>query len=149
MMMSKTIQARKLLQGTLKRVWGGLLWLRVLQGMQSAAHWSQARPQGATAYASLHRCRSANFYALFHGFVSVCKFIWASFWLWLEALKFCTFLTLHQLPGQTDAFGVDALGSSSRRPPGYAGLNEQLLTQLTYQIADSDKKVLFMTNLCV
>ena len=50
-------------------------------------------------------------------------------------------LILQQLPGQIDAFGVEALVQRSQQPEGYAALNEQLLSQLTYQLADSDKKV--------
>ncbi len=59
------------------------------------------------------------------------------FLIWFNLVINCEF-TLLQLPGQIDP---DVLGSSIQRPQGYAGLNEQLLTQLTYQIADSDKKV--------
>jgi hypothetical protein len=54
---------------------------------------------------------------------------------------FISGLILQQLPGQIDAFGVEALGQRSQQPEGYAALNEQLLSQLTYQLADSDKKV--------
>jgi hypothetical protein len=46
-----------------------------------------------------------------------------------------------QLPGQIDAFSVEGGGQIQQRQ-GYAALNEQLLTQLNYQLADSDKKVL-------
>ncbi len=45
-----------------------------------------------------------------------------------------------QLPGQIDAFGVEERGQVQQRQ-GYAALNEQLLSQLNYQLADSDKKV--------
>ena len=54
----------------------------------------------------------------------------------------CVRLTSQQLPGQIDAFGVEVPVAS--RPSAYAALNEQLLSQLTYQLADSDKKVPFI-----
>lgn len=56
-------------------------------------------------------------------------------------VAFISGLISQQLPGQIDAFGVEALGQRSQQPEGYAALNEQLLSQLTYQLADSDKKV--------
>ncbi len=54
---------------------------------------------------------------------------------------------LEQLPGQIDAFGAEApVLQSSQQAQGYAALNEHLLSQLNYQLADSDKKVRLMLS---
>lgn len=56
-------------------------------------------------------------------------------------IPFVAFLNLLQLPGQIDAFGVEERGRI-QQPQYYAALNQQLLSQLNYQLADSDKKVI-------
>ena len=61
-------------------------------------------------------------------------------------ISFAFCLNLSQLPGQIDAFSVEERGQSQQRQ-NYAALNEQLLSQLNYQLADSDKKV-FHLHLC-
>lgn len=78
------------------------------------------------------------------------RYFWCCGWrknfvAW-TVISFAVCLNLSQLPGQIDAFGVEERGQSQQRQ-NYAALNEQLLSQLNYQLADSDKKV-FHLHLC-